>query len=152
MTKSHYQYSFVFTGIAPGITQNVTKNIQRDADFQWIKGEYFADIAAADETDSTRVIPLCTVYIQDTASSYYLSDAPVALASLFGVGEIPFILPAPYVFVASNTINMQLSNFSAATTYNVRITMTGLKIQGAGGIAPSLAAERNAGQMMGRRG
>lgn len=143
MKKSDYQYVFTFTGLAPGVTQTVTKNVQRDADFHWIKGEYFADIAAAVQTDETRVIPLCTVYIQDTASSYYLSDGPVPLPSRFGIGALPSILTAPYVFVASNTITMQCANFSAATTYNIRITMSGLKVKGAGGVAPSLMAERN---------
>jgi len=125
--KSCYQYSFTFTGLAPNTNSTQTKNVQIDSDFVWIKGEYFADIASAGQTDSGRVIPLCTAYVQDTASSYYLSDAPVPLPSLFGIGEIPFILPVPYVFAGGGTIVLNVFNFDAANIYNLRITMTGMK-------------------------
>jgi len=127
MQRAFYSYVFNFTSLAPSTSSTQTVNVQSDADFDWIKGEYQADIAGAAQTDSSRVIPLVTCLILDTSSGYQLSNSAVPIESLFGTGRTPFILPAPYRFKRAGTISINLANYDAAATYNVRLVLTGVK-------------------------
>ena len=124
-----YTYLFTSLALAPGATATITKNILSGFDFNWIKGMYFADIAAAAQTESARIIPLVTVLLTDTKTAFNLMDSAVPMTSLFGTGELPFILPKPYRFESSGTITMTLANFSSATTYNLRLAMNGISSQ-----------------------
>lgn len=126
--QTFYIYPITFAALAAGGSASSTINIQSDADFFCYKTTYFADIAAAAQTDSSRVIPLVTVLITDTASDQQLMQAPVPVPAMFGTGEIPFILPAPHRFRASGTIGIQVTNFDAASAYNLRLMFIGFKM------------------------
>jgi hypothetical protein len=52
----------------------------------------------------------------------------VPVVNLFGIGEIPFILPVPRIFKARSSITVAVANFSAATTYNLRLSFIGTKL------------------------
>jgi hypothetical protein len=108
---------------------SVTSNLQilADADFFLVKMAFFADIAGAVETDSTRVIPLVTIQVTDTGSGRQLFSGAVPIPSIFGTGQIPFILPIVRKFAANSTIQLAYTNFSAATTYNIRTSFIGWK-------------------------
>ena len=125
--RSFYTYTFTFSGLAPSLSATQTQNVQADADFDWIKGTFQADIGGAVQTDSSRSIPLVTVLILDTASGYQLSNSAIPLETIFGIGRSPFILPAPYRFKRAGTISITLANYSAASTYNIRLCLTGVK-------------------------
>lgn len=127
MQRAFYTYTFNFAALAPSASATITQNVQSDADFDWLKGLYQADIAAAAVTDSSRVIPLVNVLILDTASGYQLSNAAIPIETTFGTGLTPFILPAAYRFKRAGTISITLSNYSAATTYNIRLCLSGVK-------------------------
>ena len=77
----------------------------------------FATIANAGETESTQVVPNCTLTIKDTASGRDLMNAPVPIPTLAGNGQLPFILPTPKVFQARGTIAVQVQNVSSDDTY-----------------------------------
>lgn len=126
--RSFYTYNFLFSAIAPGVTLTVTQNVQALEDFDWLKGTHQTDIASAAQTDSGRVIPLATVLVVDSGRSYQLSNVAVPVESIFGTGGRPFILPAPYRFLRAGTISVALTNYSAATTYNIRLCMIGVKV------------------------
>ena len=126
--RASYDYSFYFSALAPAATTTVTKRIQTDAIFDWYIGTYFADIASAAQTESTRVIPICTVLIKDLGSSYDLSDAAIPLTSRFGRGELPYILSQPYRFPSGGDISITVSNADPTNTYNIRLVMGGIKI------------------------
>lgn len=128
MRQEFFTYSSGIIALAPAAIATVSIPIQADADFYWQKSTYFADIAAAGQVDSTRVIPLVTVGITDGASSRAISDAQIPIASLFGTGSLPFILPAPKTFAASGSIILALTNFDAAITYNIRLFFHGHKL------------------------
>jgi hypothetical protein len=120
-------------GLVAGASIPLTINIQADSFFKWIKASHFTDIAAAAQTDSTRVIPLVNIQLTDTGSGRLLLNAPTPLGAIFGDGRLPFILPIVRVFQPSATISITLTNYSAATTYNVRLAFIGIKSFKTGG-------------------
>lgn len=125
--RDYFIYEVDFSALANGSSETQTFTIQADADFLWSKATYFADIAAAIQTDSSRVIPLCTVLIQDTGSGRNLMASATPVSNVFGTGELPLILPRQRLFVARSQVSVTLTNFSAATTYNVRLSFIGEK-------------------------
>jgi hypothetical protein len=114
-------------GLAPAASQPLSIVIQADSYFKLIKLAHFTDIAAAAQTESTRVVPLVNIQITDTGSGRQLFSAPTSMGALFGDGRLPFILPIVRVFQPSATVSIVLTNYSAATTYNVRLALIGIK-------------------------
>lgn len=124
-----FVYSATFASLATGTTAIQTVTVQADSDFVLDKITYFADLAAAAVTDSGRVIPLTTLQITDQSSGFSIFDNPVPLANIAGTGNEPFLLPAPgRLFSARTTISLSMANFSAATTYNVRVALIGRRL------------------------
>ena len=129
LISDFFNYEVDFTaGIAAGGTANSSFTVQADSDFKWLKACYFADIAVAAQTDSTRVVPLATVLITDQGSGRQLMSAATPIPNIFGTGQIPFILPVPKIFASKSTISVSVVNFSAATIYNIRLSFIGVKL------------------------
>jgi len=128
IAKDFFIYDVDFLALAAGTSATQTVNIQADSDFVVQKLSYHANIANAAQTVNTRVIPLCTVLIVDTGSGRQLMNQAVDLTTFFGTGENPFILPQPKVFVARTNISIQLANYDATQTYNVRLALIGIKL------------------------
>ncbi len=136
--KDFYVYEEDFTtgtnnAVAAGATATGNINIQADSDFVLQKLTYFADISAAVQTDSSRVIPLMTAQIKDTGSGRDLFEVALPVSNVFGTGVLPFILPTPKLFLARSTIAITVTNFSASTTYNLRLSFIGYKVFRMGG-------------------
>lgn len=131
--EDYFVYQLDFTALAGGTTANASIQIQADSDFKWVKSTYHANIANAILTDSTRVIALATINVTDTGSGRQLMSAPVPIENIFGVGLVPYILPVPRIFRARSTISVSLANFTAATTYNIRLSFIGTKLFKMGG-------------------
>lgn len=124
--RDPYTYSAYFASIAPGSQQDYTINIKADADFAWLKGMHFCDLAGAAITWGTRIMPICTVLITDAGSGRQLMDQATPIANLFGNGDLPFILPQPKVFARSSSLTVTVKNYSAATTYtNLYLSLHG---------------------------
>jgi len=115
-------------GPAGGLPASQTIQIQADSDFELQKLTFFADIALAVETESSRVLPLVTVQLTDQGTGRQVFQLPVPIPAIMGDGRIPFILPTTKIFVASSAIGVDISNFTAATTYNIRVLLIGAKI------------------------
>lgn len=126
--QDYFSYQLNFAALAAGGSSNGSFQVQADSDFKWLKATCMADIALAVQTVSAQVIPLCTIQITDTGSGRQLMNAPVPIWNLFGSGQIPFILPVPRIFRANSNITVAVANYSAATTYNLRLTFIGTKI------------------------
>lgn len=122
-----FSYQVDFVNIAPAAQQSNNFTVQAEADFLLSKMTMQADLNGAAVTTSSNIIPLCTLLIQDTGSGRQLSNIPVPLSAFFGNGNLPFILPRQRVFLARSVVNLTLLNFSAATTYNVRLSFIGEK-------------------------
>ncbi len=102
--------------------------IEADSNFVLQKFNYSADIAGAAFTDSTRPIPLVSIQLTDTGSGRNLMANPIPIPSIFGTGQLPFILPNPRVFMRNSTIQVAFVNFGAVVTYNIRLAFIGYKI------------------------
>ena len=122
-----FVYQVDFSGLAPAASQTSSFTVQREADFLLTKITMVPDISAAAYTDSTRPVPLITMMINDTGSGRNLMSTAVPLPAIFGQGGLPFILPRQRVFVASSVINITLTNYDAAVTYNLRLSFIGEK-------------------------
>lgn len=125
--RDFFIYELDFSNVAAGGTSQNSFTVQTDSNFLWQQGCYFADIAAAGQTDSTRVLPLMTCVIQDTASGRQLSSAPVPIVTQFGYGSEPFELPSPRFFRANTQVTVSVTNYDAADAYNIRLSFIGTK-------------------------
>lgn len=123
-----FVYELDFAALANGDSATSNIQIQADSNFKWIKAACEANLAAAAQTDSSRVIPLVSILITDTGSGRQLMSAAVPIANMFGTGLIPFILPVPRIFNARSNIAVTVANYSAATTYNLRLSFIGTKM------------------------
>ena len=125
--RDPFVYEVDVAAIAGAASANVSFTIASDSNFLWQYSACFADIAAAVQTDSSRVLPLVTVTIQDGSSGRQLMNSAVPLPALFGFGSLPFLLPTPRFFRAQTTVNLSLTNYTAATTYGLRLSFIGTK-------------------------
>lgn len=126
--ESFTVYELDFLALAAGTTANGAIQIQADSQFRWVKAAYYATVANAAFLLSTIPIPSVTVQINDTGSGRQLFNAAVPVPSVFGRGELPFILPVSYVFQPRSSMQVTVANFDAAVTYNLRLSFIGTKI------------------------
>lgn len=117
-----------FAALAPAGNATQSVNIQADSAFECVAIAFHADIAAAAFLYNTRPIPNVTLILQDTGSGRNLMNGAVPLSALVGVAEHPGYLPQPKTFNPNATIQATLTNFDAAVTYNIRLTLIGRKI------------------------
>lgn len=114
--------------LAAGGVFNGNINILADSDFKLIKLAGLADLAGAAQTDNSRVLPLVSINMTDTGSGRQLMSAAVPWGAIVGSGQLPFILPVPRIFKARSNIAVVITNYSAATAYNLRLSLIGTKI------------------------
>ena len=126
--EDFFAYTLVFSAMAPGDVDQQSIQIQADSHFKWTKATFQADIAADAYLDGTRPIPLISLQITDSGSGRQLFFNPLPVETIFGTGQLPFILPIPRIFMARSTIQVVASNFDAAVTYNLRLAFIGTKI------------------------
>lgn len=122
-----FQISSVLTPISNQI------QIDASANFLWLAMSYQASIGAAGAsaalTESSNVIPLILVQIQDTGSQKNLSNIPIPLTTFAGDGKRPYRLIKPRLFMKNATIAFLWTNFVAAgTEYGVRVVLHGYKV------------------------
>lgn len=128
VARDFFVYNTVHSLVAAGTSNTQTIQINADSDFQIEKLTFFADITAAGQTANSRVIPLATVLLVDTGSGRQFSDQAVPIASLFGTGEIPFVLKQPKILMARTSLSVTVANFEAADTYTIRLSFIGSKL------------------------
>ncbi len=125
--KDFFIYEVDIAALAPAASSTGQFTIQADSDFLLSKLAVTADIAAAVQTDSSRVVPLCTLLITDTGSGRNLMNQAVPIPAFFGNGSLPFILPRQRIFVARSVVTVTVTNYDAAATYNLRLSFIGEK-------------------------
>lgn len=115
--------------LAAGATNQIQNvNIQADADFLILNQTYDCNTASAARTVSTAVLPNAGVTMIDTGSGYQYMDAPVAVPSIFGNGQFPYILPNPKLMVAKSTLQVLVTNWDFAAGINLRLYFNGVKL------------------------
>jgi hypothetical protein len=116
--KDYFTYSIVLPAtLSAGGTTSGSFNVDKDSDFMWMKGTFYADIGNATQSASSRVIPGVTVVIKDTTSGRDIMTTPVPIPAMFGTGELPFILPTPKLLPAVSTITVSFANITADGDY-----------------------------------
>ena len=128
IASEFYTYQVSFASLANGTDATGVINIEADSWFKAQKITYFADLALAAQTESSRVIPLVSVIITDTGSGRQIMNESVPIPALFGNGQLPFILPTPKIFKPRSAISVKVSNYSTATTYNLYLAISGAKL------------------------
>lgn len=109
-------------------TQTFNINILADSDFLVEKLTYNCDVAAAAQTDSTRIIPNVKVMLTNTSNGNNIMNVNADVSALFGTGQLPFILPVPYLLPATSTLQGVLSGFEAAAVDFVTLNFIGRKL------------------------
>jgi len=125
--QDFYSYVLDFSAVAAGAVSSNSFSIDTDSNFSLSMMMQQSDLAGAAITVSTDIVPLCTIQITDGGSSRQLFSNPAPLAAVMGKGDNPFILPNVREFAAGSTVSVTLTNYSAATTYNVRLVFSGIK-------------------------
>lgn len=126
--KENYNYAGVLASLANGVAGAANIQIESNADFICEKFSVFADIAGAVQTESSRVLPLCTLMITNSGSARQMMNRPVPLPALVGDGRLPYVLSVPLTFKANSLVQIDLANYSAATTYaNIYVVLHGFK-------------------------
>lgn len=129
--KDMFIYSAVLDGgLNTGSTDVASFNVDKDSDFLWTKGTYFASIGGVAFDYNTRPIPGITITIKDTTSGRDLMTTPVPIPSLFGTGELPFILPVPKLLPATSTITVNFASIDDANYGFVGLYFHGPKLFG----------------------
>lgn len=126
--RDFFAYAINFFNLGAGQAQNGAIQIQADSDFELQKMAFFADIAGGPETADGRVLPLVALQITDTGTGRQIFNTDVPVPATMGDGQIPFILPTTKIFSANASVAFQVTNYSAATTYNLRLVCFGAKL------------------------
>lgn len=126
--EEFYSYSTGrLSAISVGGTLTTNILIQADSDFVLEKLTYYADIAGAAQTASTKIVPNVSVMLTSTGSGQNLFSANIPIDSVFGSGGLPFILPFPRLFPANSTLQISLTSFEAAITPILTLNFHGRK-------------------------
>lgn len=129
--RSFYVYVANFLAVAPAAQPTQVIRFDSASDFLCIKLAYQADIAAAVQTDSTRQLAAnVDAQLQSGGSDKNLFQAFVPIPSIFGTGQMPFVLPFPQRFARNSELTVNLVSREAATTYNIRLAFIGWKDYG----------------------
>lgn len=127
--RDFFVYELDFAALANGASAVPNSfTVMSDSNFLWQYGAMQVDIAAAAQTSSTQIVPLVSCTIQDQGSGRQLMSSAVPINSIFGNGQLPFPLPTPRFFRAQTQVTVALTNFSAASTYNIKLSFIGTKI------------------------
>lgn len=126
--RDFYNYAQRATGLAAGATTSLTFQIEADSYFYWNALTYQVDEAGADITYSGQPLGLITIVLFDSASGRQLMANPTPISTVAGDGRHPFRLPKPRRIAPTSQITATLVNYSAATTYNISVVLSGFKV------------------------
>lgn len=128
--RDFFTYTIRVQNLAPLGTTPGQFTIDANCDFLWEKATFFPqDNTPTDYTADSAPVPNLTVVITDTSTGRNLMNVPVPAASLFGSGQLPFILPMPKLFKARATVQLLAANNSSAITWgNVYFNFIGTQL------------------------
>jgi len=126
--RDFYSYTQRAEGLAAGGTTSLTYQIEADSYFYMNALMYQVDEAAADITYSDNPLGLITLVLFDSGSGRQLMANPTPISTVCGDGRHPFRLPKPRRIAPTSQITATLVNYSAGTTYNVSLVLSGFKV------------------------
>lgn len=128
--RSFFVYAPAALSLAPAAQSSVVVRIDAASDFYWIKAAFMADIAGAAQTDSSRIVPNWDCQLQSGGSDKNLFSTSVPIPSVFGTGQMPFVLPFPQKLVRNSELTVTMISREAANTLNMRLAFIGWKDYG----------------------
>lgn len=121
-----YELTFAALAAGGGFSQQ-SFLVETLYDFWWLKSEAFIyDVNGLQV--STLQSPNLEVVLQDGMSQQQLSNQAVAVAGVFGTGQIPYILPMPHVIQGGATFSATVTNRHLAIAYSVRLLFSGIHV------------------------
>lgn len=126
--RDFYSYTQRSTSLAAAATTSQTFQIEADSYFYLNALMYQVDEAGADVTYSSNPLGLVTLVLFDSGSGRQLMANPTPISCIAGDGRHPFRLPKPRRFAPTAQITATLVNYSAATSYNLSLCLSGFKV------------------------
>lgn len=131
-TLDPFVFPISFLPLAASATATGQFVTQADSGFAIVKTSFTiasnVDVFVANISDIPRYAPQ-VITLSDSGSGRDLSSAAVAINTLFGTGELPFIWPRPKVLDPNSTFTARIQNL-VATAFNIRLSFLGFKIFG----------------------
>jgi len=124
-----YGYGLTFAALAAGASATQTLNIAANADFIALTLHHRANIAAAAQNVSTKTAPLTRILITDSGSNEQFTNTAVDLENYSTNGNIINTLPYPRIISGRSTLTVTLSNYDAASTYNIDVFIEGVLVR-----------------------
>ena len=125
--RDFFVYELDFSTFAANATPQGSFTVQADSNFLWQYGSMYWDGSADVAVDSPQSVPMVSCNVQDSSSGRNLMSANVPVQSIFGNGQLPFLLPTPRFFRAQTTVTVSLLNFSSALSYRMKLSFIGTK-------------------------
>jgi hypothetical protein len=122
-----YVYSVSFQDLLSSQTQTSSIQIEADSDFQIVKltAKPFQNLSTVSAIEASPF----TVLLTDTGSGRQLMNTAVSVPSLFGSGELPFILPDPKLLYARSVLAITVSNLDSVNNYAfLQLSFIGRKV------------------------
>lgn len=129
LTVVPFAYSATFTGLAPAAVANQIITIAANADFLLLAIHHRASINAAAQTVSTKTAPFVRMLITDQGSSESFTNTAVDLETYGQNDAKPNALPFPRLIGGLTSLNLQVTNYSAAETYLLDVYLEGLRVR-----------------------
>lgn len=118
-----------FGNVAVSVTVTAPTILQLDADFEWMKSTYYAELHGFTAPLSDASIPQLTLQIVQTGDGRQLFSAATPLSMIAGTGREPFVVPQLQRFKGGSTLSFSVTNLSSANVYdNVFFCMIGRKL------------------------
>ena len=122
LREEFFSYGTTFLALANGAALTQSIQIQADSDFELQK------LTCFDGTPNGQGgHPLATIQLIDTGTGRQLFNTPQLIPTVFGTGELPFILPVTRLFTANSVLQVQVSNLSGAQM-DLYLSFLGAKI------------------------
>lgn len=126
--KDFFTYQLTLQNINPQSSATGNILVQADSDFVVQKLTSTA-FTSAENSLTYEENPQISISITDSGSGRNLQSSNVPVPSLFGNGQLPFILPTPKLFSARTTITVNVANFSSDVTIGeLGLSFIGYKI------------------------
>lgn len=127
-------FTFVINFLPLAASNTDTQNFitQADSGFAIVKTSFEVvsnvNVFVANISDTPRYAPQ-VITLSDSGSGRDLSNSGVAIGTLFGPNDYPFVWPCPKILDPNSTFTARIQNL-VATAFNIRLSFHGYKIFG----------------------
>lgn len=127
MQPFHYPVSF--TAVAVGSTPAAQQfQIDASAPFMLISQQFFAaGNPVVQQTESTLIVPACTVQIQDLQSNRNWQNGGVPVWAIFGNARQPYYYPQPRLIAANSSVSVSITSQETVDDFDLTLVFSGYR-------------------------